>query len=66
MPKCEAIFAVDCTGEPDCMNCVEWLATCDRCHCGGHTDSDGWRGIENEDGQPRVLCEDCYEIETSN
>lgn len=63
MERCEAIRTMFCVGDPaDCFCCAEFVTTCDRCHMGGHTDS-GWHGIEQEDGQPFVLCDDCCRIE---
>jgi hypothetical protein len=52
------------SGVENCYRCMEFVTTCDRCHSPGHTDSDGWYGIEMENGQPRVLCEDCFHIES--
>lgn len=59
------ILRQDCPDDDqgECMACMEFITTCDRCHCPGHTDSDGWESIPQADGQPRVLCQDCYPLE---
>ncbi len=63
-PQCEAIFTMRCSGNPDdCFDCAEFVTTCDRCHCAGHTDAAGWHGVDLGNGNVRVLCQDCAEIE---
>lgn len=58
-----AVSGVDCPDMANCTGCLEWLASCDRCHVGGHTDSGGWRGYFVGPGTIRTLCLDCYELE---
>lgn len=64
MPGCPAFLAKDCPDDDSCMGCMEFITTCDRCHFAGHTDSTGWKGIDQSNGQPRVLCQECYKIES--
>lgn len=64
MAECPALLSKVCPDDDSCMECMEFITTCDRCHCAGHTDSVGWEGIEQPDGQPRVLCRDCFSIES--
>lgn len=40
----------------NCTHCDEFITACG---VPGHSDS-GWQGIEQPDGQPRVLCHLCY------
>jgi hypothetical protein len=49
--------------DEDCDHCLEFVTTCDACHCAGHQDSPGWNVVMQLDGQPRVLCDDCYSDE---
>ncbi len=43
----------------DCDGCLQFMTTCDVCHCAGHTDSLGWYGEEIGDGNVRTYCTDC-------
>ena len=43
----------DC--DDDCMECMDFITTCDNCYVPGHTDSDGF--FEQPDG--RIFCWDC-------
>ena len=52
----------DCPDMENCVDCLEWLVSCDGCHFGGHTDG-GWKGYLVGHGSVRTLCDDCYEIE---
>jgi hypothetical protein len=49
--------------DADCDHCLEFVTTCDRCHCAGHCESSGWTAVNQADGQPRVLCLDCLDEE---
>jgi hypothetical protein len=49
--------------DEDCDDCLEFVTTCDACHCAGHEQSPGWTAVDMDNGQPRVLCMDCYENE---
>lgn len=59
MPKhwCPIRFETDKTEmcDDDCMDCLEFLTTCDKCHDAGHTDSHGW--VRQPDG--KIYCWDC-------
>ena len=59
---CDAIFSRPCDAkdQSDCLDCMEFVTTCDDCHAPGHTDA-LWRGIEQPNGQPHVLCDDCWD-----
>jgi hypothetical protein len=57
------VAGMDCPDMDNCTGCLEWLASCDRCHVGGHTDAGSWKGYLVGPGEIRCLCEGCYEIE---
>ena len=62
MPHCP-VAGADCPDMDNCTLCLNWVASCDRCHVGGHTDSAGWWGYLVAPGTVRTLCRPCYEIE---
>jgi hypothetical protein len=56
--RCTAINGRFCSGETpadECLECMEFVTTCDDCHMPGSNDCGGWH--EGPDG--RTLCEEC-------
>ena len=57
--KCEAIAGRYCSGETphgECMECMEFVNTCDSCLQAGSNESIGW----NEGPEGTTLCDGCF------
>lgn len=58
---CGALAGNFCSGETpvdDCMECLEFVTTCDNCRGAGSNESIGWYEGPNE----TTLCIDCYDL----
>lgn len=65
-PKCQCsnpVEAVSCKKECEYQDYLVHegiIISCDSCGDAGHTDSDGWEGVVNSDGQCAVYCLGCW------